>query len=93
MTDDAKKWVTVKIPESVRTYGKVMNAGLNAPHPESDGKVNRDLVAEQVVQTLSSELGLGDDVNADELASEVAARIDYAELASKTADELEGRMR
>jgi len=44
-------------------------------------------------QQLPELLDAGTGPETDELAREVAATIDYAQLATKVADELEGRMR
>ena len=69
MTDDTKDWANIRIEEPVRddarddprTYTEIMRAGLDAPNPEHDADINRDLLAEQVVDTLDAERLLLDD--------------------------------
>ena len=82
---DAKDWANIRIEEPVRddarddprTYTEIMRAGLDAPNPENDADINRDLLAEQVVDTLSAELGRPDTVTLEaserrKIAQEVA---------------------
>jgi len=94
MTDEsegAKDWVTIKLPASVRdqarpdprTYGEIMQAGLDAPNPESDADVNRDLLAEQVVDLLAAELGD---------PAELREQLDRIQSAAETAEERTGRI-
>lgn len=70
---------------------------LEALHEDAEFiVVNGDIPPEQFVKELIDVLGAevgGPQVDDSELAREVARRIDYAELANRTADELQGRMR
>lgn len=101
MTDDATEWVTVKIPEEVRdaarederTYGEVMEAGLDAEgtHGTEVYQVGDDDPAMQFDEVLDA--SKADIPDAEEIAREVARHFDYAEVATKTADEVEGRLR
>lgn len=62
--------------------------------PAGDGPILSDDAVQELVTELAEhvepEQGYIDD---DKLARAVAAKIDYAELATKVAEELEGRMR
>jgi hypothetical protein len=90
MTGKAKDWANIRIEEPVRdaarddprTYTEIMRAGLDAPNPESDADVNRDLLAEQVVDTLAGEI----------LPDDLRARLDRIEDAATTAEERAGRI-
>jgi hypothetical protein len=99
---DRKEWVTVKVPKRARskanniapkgaTYADCLVAGAQALASD-DGE------APDLEQFGSHETFKTGDGGTGELADELAARIDtpqidYAMLASKTADELEERMR
>jgi len=93
VSDDATNWATVKIHEQVRdaasddsrTYTEIMQAGLDSD--TNDGRIG-DL------EPFGGEVPDFDtSVDTYELAREVAAKIDYAQLAGQVANELEGRMR
>ena len=97
---ESTEWVTVKIKKPIRdqaqdddrTYTEIMAAGLDREpvgNLEPFGGEVPDFsdVVEQATGMDTS------DIDPEELASEVARRIDYAEIATKTAAELEGRMR
>lgn len=58
----------------------------------TDDAVDVDAIAERVVDTIGAAVG-GPQIDDTELAREVSRQVDYAELATKVADELEGRMR
>jgi len=70
---------------------------LDALHKDAEFiVVNDDVDIEEMVVELLDTIGAtagGPAVDDSELAREVAAQIDYTELANKVADELEGRMR
>ena len=93
MTNDAKEWVTVKVEKPVRdaarddprTYTDIMRAGLDAPNPENDADINRDLLAERVVEQLEGSKRLSDMAFEDwfepDYAETIAAHIN-AEIAT-----------
>jgi len=60
-------------------YGEIMRAGLEAPCPENDADINRDLLAEQVIDTLAPQLE----------RIEAAAK-EATQTAQETQTELEG---
>lgn len=101
MSDDAKEWVTVKIEAPVRddaqadprTYSEIMRAGLDAPNPENDADINRDLLAEQVVDTLDAEAPGYYDVQdqLDRIESAAKEATNAAQNAERAAEELAGQ--
>jgi len=65
----------------------------NDERDEDDGPaVEIDALVDELVDELGATAG-GPQVDDSEMARAVVAQFDYAELASRTADELEGRMR
>lgn len=104
MTDDAIDWVTVKIPEPVRdearedprTYGDIMADGLDAkqegePLYEAGNDEPVDELATRIVDQIGSDVG-GPQVDDSEIAREVAAQLDYVNLAEKTAEQVVGEL-
>lgn len=93
---NSKEWVTIKLPKEIRdkaredprTYGQIMQAGLEN-EPFAENAVDVDELASQLADRVETTGGIGP----EQIAREVSKSIDYAELANKTAEELEGRMR
>ena len=70
---------------------------LDALHKDAEfivvnDDVNIEVMVTELLDTIGATAG-GAAVDDSELAHDVAAQIDYAELANRVADELEGRMR
>lgn len=81
------------------THGDCLVAGAErlSEHLDSDTArfadgVDAGTLAGEIADAVELEAN-GDGVDPEVLAREVAARVDYGELANRTADELEGRMR
>jgi len=94
---DAKEWVSIKIPESIRddareasgTYGEIMQAGLEGERPvERNDKIDVDELAERIADRVETNGGVGP----EQIAREVSKQLDYVELADRVAHELEERM-
>jgi ABC-type phosphate transport system ATPase subunit len=82
------------------TFGDCLVAGAERlnDHLDSDPPVGADYpdpeeYAREVVDAVAAEADGQGRVDSDDLADAVARRLDYAELANRVADELEGRMR
>lgn len=99
MSDD---WKTLRVPteawerakEQKETNGRTWGEQIVRQDDDNEGRVlSENAIAELVEEfghAVEPEQGMVDD---SKMAREVAAHIDYAELAKRTADELEGRMR
>lgn len=97
MTQD--NWKTLRVPteqyekakaqkeSNGRTWGQQIVRAYDDEGPDLDEET-----AQEIINCIGAEVG-GPSVDSDKLARQVAATIDYAELASKVANELEGRMR
>lgn len=82
------------------TWGDCLVAGAERlnDHLDSDPPVGADYpdpeeYAREVVDAVAVEADGQGRVDSDALADAVARRLDYAELANRVADEIEGRMR
>lgn len=97
--DDAKEWVTIKIPATVRdkarddprTYGEVMQAGLKN---EATLRFESDNHPKNVIEELKNELSMLNDPAVgldDEGVERVLGRLDdlEAQLPRKIAEELQ----
>lgn len=93
MSDDgAKEWVTIKIPEDIRddarddprTYGEIMEAGLDGdtPGPKSYLEPDVNIAPDVLAEALSESLG---DVDA-ELPDDIREQLDRIEAAATTTE-------
>jgi hypothetical protein len=101
-TDDAKEWVTVKIPKQVRnqarddprTYGRIMQAGLEVPSDDLQQYEEFVDTVEQAIHDAQSSV----DVTAfeggmsDDRADEIIATLEGVRSALGTVEERTGRI-
>lgn len=95
MTND--DWKTLRVPVADYNDAKAQKEehgrtwGEQIVRPDGDGGEDYP-DADEIAAAVTASLDLDTDHDFDTLAHEVAARIDYAMLASKVADELETRI-
>jgi hypothetical protein len=93
VTDDAKEWVTIKVPKTVRddarddprTYGEIMRDGV-------DGEPGRPVTAEmpEVEAQLSEMLAESGDPSA--MLTEIQGQLERVESSASTIEERTGRI-
>jgi len=92
MTDD--NWKTLRVPPEAYDEAKEQKEAAGRTWGEQVVRQNDDTNSDvdELIDTIAAEVG-GPQVDDSEIAREVARHIDYAELATRVADEVEGRMR
>jgi len=102
--DDAKNWVTIKIPEQTRnrardidaaTYGEVMNVGIKSLSEEPAAQLTAEITpqldegrVDNLVDELQGRLGEADPIDREALARTVAQKIDYVQVAEQVSERI-----
>jgi len=104
MTNDAKEWVTIKVPEEQRdaarerpeTYGEVLAAGVEALANGANGTPRLDemgeLDAEEIATRLKDELSMVNEPGVEVDVDGMVEKLERIESAAQTAEERTGRI-